>query len=99
MGNPYYSEFSAFVGSFLYALVLAALWLGICRVLPPLRKRLHVSYGIAMAISVMSLIGILVKGYAVNYLNLLGALFCTCLIFWKYRHALAKLDRSRQTSN
>lgn len=96
---PYYSEFSAVVGSFLYALILSALWLGICRIFPPLRKRHHVSYGVAMAVSVASLTVIIFKGYFVHYLNIMGALVCTCLILWRYRYKLGKAASSHRNTN
>lgn len=99
MEDPYYGEVAALVGSFITALFLVVLWLIISKTLPPLRQRLGVSYGIAIILAALSPMVFVIRGYAVHVWDFIGALSCAGLIFWKYRLALAKLDRSRQIPN
>lgn len=76
-------------------MVLAVVWLGISKIVLPLRERFRISYGIAMALPVLSLVDHVVRGYTLNFWNFTGALLCAGLIFWWYRLALGKFNRSR----
>jgi len=98
-GEPLYGPFVEFMGSFFLPMVLAIVWLAICRIVPPLRERLRVCYGIAMAPPVLSLVDLVVRGYTMNFWNFSGALLCVGLIFWRYRFVLGKSNRSRQVAN
>jgi predicted tellurium resistance membrane protein TerC len=99
MEDPYYAEVASFVGSFITAVFLVMAWIVICKTLPPLRQRLGVTYGIAIALAVLSPIIFIIRGYAVHLWDFMGALFCAGLVFWKYRHALANTDKARSISN
>lgn len=94
MEDPYFGEFAGVVGSFFTALFLVVAWLVICRILPPLRQRHSVCYGIAIALAVLSPMVLVFRGFTPHIWDLMGALLCAGLVFWKYRRALAKLDRS-----
>ena len=54
MEDPYYAEVASFVGSFITAVFLVVAWIVVCKTLPPLRQRLGVTYGIAIALAVLS---------------------------------------------
>lgn len=76
-----------FVGAFAVALLFAVVWLIICMVIPPMRRRPGVSYGIAIALSfVPSLIN--VDGPTAS--NLLASLLCVPLLLWQMKRAQAK---------
>jgi len=76
------------LGAFATSLLFAVVWLIICRVIPPLRKRLGVSYGVAIA---LALVPPIVTVGGPNLLNIVGALLCVGLLVWQYRRAKKKM--------
>lgn len=80
-------QFGYVIGAFAISLLLAAVWLIVCKAIPPLRRRLAISYGVAIALAfVPSLITI----DGPNILNIIGTLLCTGLLFWQFKRAQKK---------
>ena len=73
-----------FIGQFASFLILAAIWLIITKLIPPLRRRPSISYGVAMAL--VALLALTQIGVSSS----LAAVLCEGLLFWQYRRALAK---------
>jgi len=80
-------------GQFLIFLVVAAIWLIVTKLIPPLRRRPGVSYGVAMA---LVLLASLTQIHASSWLVLTGVAFllCEALLFWQYRR-----ERTKQAKN
>lgn len=88
-------QLGMFVGSFATSLLFAVVWLLICKAIPPLRRRLGISYGVAIVLGFMPLL-ITIGGPSVS--NVIAALLCGGLLFWQYTRAKAKL-RVSESSN
>ncbi|MHB8425830.1 MAG: hypothetical protein ACYDB9_11905 [Gammaproteobacteria bacterium] len=89
-------QFGYLVGAFAMALLFAVVWLIICKVIPPLRRKLGVSYGIAMA---LAFVPSLITVGGPNIFNLIGSLLCVGLLFWQYKRAQKKLLASASQSD
>ena len=86
-----------FTGTFLISLLLATVWLIICKAIPPMRRKVGLSYGIAI---VFAFIPPLITLEGPTHINLIAALLCAGLLFWQYRRAKAKIEqRSTATEN
>ncbi len=85
-------------GAFAMSLLFAAVWLIICKVVPPLRRKLGVSYGIAIALAFLPALLTIGASDAIH-LNFLGAFLCAGLLFWQYKRAQAKLSALPKISN
>lgn len=78
-----------FVGSFAMSLLFAAIWLIICKVMPPMKMKPGVAYGVAMALAfVPPLLTIGVSDVIV--VNFVAAFACVGLLFWQYKRGQAK---------
>lgn len=87
-----------FVGVFLGTLVLPVVWLIICRVIPPLRRRPGVSCGIGIALAFLpsssAVLALMRRNWVpLDFLAalLLAFLLCSALLLWQYTRAKAKL--------
>jgi hypothetical protein len=85
-------------GAFAISLFFATVWLIICKVIPPLRRKLGVSYGVAIALAFLPALITIGVSDAI-YLNFLGAFLCAGLLFWQYKRAQAKLNVLSKVSN
>lgn len=78
-------------GQFIMFLLVAVVWLIITKLIPPLRRRPGVSYGVAMVLVV--LLALTQIGVSSSLaLTTVAAIVCEALLFWQYRR-----DRSKQT--
>ncbi len=89
-----------FIGFFLGTLILPVVWLIICKVIPPLRRRPGVSYGIAIALAFLPSLGFIARSFPSQLVasELLVGLLCAALLFWQYTRAKAKLRRAPSNS-
>lgn len=78
-----------FVGSFVMSLLVAIIWLIICKVVPPLRKKPRVAYGVAMVLALVPPLLTIGVSDAIA-INFAGAFVCIGLLFWQYKRAQAK---------
>jgi hypothetical protein len=90
------AQFGYMLGAFATSLLFAVVWLIICRIIPPLRKRLEVSYGVAIA---LALVPSIVTVGGPNLLNVVGALLCVGLLVWQYKRAQKKRLASASQAN
>jgi hypothetical protein len=84
------------VGAFATSLLFAVVWLIICRIIPPLRKRIGVSYGVAIA---LAFVPSFVTVGGPNVFNIIGALLCVGLLFWQYKRAKKKQLATHQPTD
>lgn len=82
------AQFGAFIGSFAISLLFAVVWLLVTLLIPPIRRRPVVSYGVSMAVAFLPTF-ITMGGPDAS--NLLAAALCAALLFWQLRRAQAKL--------
>ena len=80
------TQLGMFVGSFFTSLLLAVVWLLICKAISPLRRRPGISYGVAIVLGFVPSV-ITIGGPSVS--NVLAALLCGGLLFWQYNRAKA----------
>jgi hypothetical protein len=83
----------AFVGAFCASLFVAAIWLIICMIIPPLKRRPVASYGIAMVLG-GGLQLIIYGGPDVH--NYIAALLVVVILYWQMKRAKAKLAAASQ---
>lgn len=79
------------IGAFAMSLLFAAVWLIICKAIPPLRNKLGISYGVAIA---LAFVPSLVTIGGPNIFNIIGTLICAGLLFWQFKRAQKKLSSS-----
>lgn len=72
------------IGQFVVFLLVAAIWLIITKFIPPLRRRLGVSYGVAMALVVLLALTQIGVSQSLAF-TLVAAIICEALLFWQYR--------------
>lgn len=78
-----------FFGAFVMSLLFAAVWLIICKLVPPLRKKPGISYGVAMVLALIP--PFLTLGVSDTIIvNFVAAFACVGLLFWQYKRAQAK---------
>jgi hypothetical protein len=80
-------QFGYLIGAFAMSLLFAVVWLIICKTIPPLRRKLGVSYGVAIA---LSFVPSLVTVGGPSILNIIGTLLCAGLLFWQFKRAQKK---------
>jgi hypothetical protein len=78
----------AFVGAFAVSLGIAAVWLIIAMIIPPLRKRPKGTYITAMVLCVLPQ---LVTYGGPGPINFLAAIACVLLLVWQMKRAQKKL--------
>lgn len=81
------------LGSFVESLLLAVIWLIICKIIPPLRSKIGVSYGIAIALALVPLF-ITVTPAGPNISGFVGTLLCVGLLILQYKRAKNKMLKS-----
>ena len=79
----------AFVGAFAVSLLFAALWLIVCKIIPSMRRRVGVSYSVAI---VLAFLPPLIRLGGPNYIGLWAALLCAGLLFWDYKRTIARVE-------
>jgi multisubunit Na+/H+ antiporter MnhE subunit len=77
-----------FIGSIAISLGIAAIWLILSMLIPPLRRNPGVSYAVAMALALLVQAVSLDRG---NILNWIAALLVVAVLYWQMRRAKAKL--------
>lgn len=75
------------IGAFAMSLLFSVVWLIICKVIPPLRKKLNISYAVAIG---LAFVPSLVTIGGPNILNIIGTLLCAGLLFWQFRREQKK---------
>ena len=75
------------IGGLGMSLLFTLVWLVIAKLIPGLRDRLGLTYGIA---GVLAFVPSLVAPRGPNVLNLIGPVICVGLLIWQYRR-----DRER----
>ena len=78
----------AFVGAFAVSLGIAAVWLIIAMIIPPLRKRPKGTYITAMVLCVLPQ---LVTYGGPGPINYMAAIACVLLLIWQMKRAQKKL--------
>lgn len=77
------------IGQFVMFLLVAAIWLIITKLIPPLRRRPGISYGVAMVLVV--LLALTQIGVSSSLaLTAVAVVVCEALLFWQYRRDRAK---------
>jgi hypothetical protein len=84
-------QFGYLIGAFAMSLLFAVVWLIICKAIPPLRRKIGVSYGVAIA---LAFVPSLVTVGGPNILNIIGTLLCVGLLFWQFKRAQTKQQPS-----
>ncbi len=84
-----------FDGAFVASLGIAAIWLVIAYIIPPLRTRPQISYPIAMVLAV--LLQLITYG-GQDILNILAAAICIILLFVQMQRAKRKISNINDTS-
>ena len=77
----------AFFGAFGVSLVIAAIWLIIAEIIPPLRKRPKGTHIIAMVLAVLTQ---LVPYGGPSAINILAAVVCVRLLVWRMKRIQSK---------
>ena len=77
------------IGAFAVSLLFAALWLIVCKIIPPMRRRVGVSYSVAI---VLAFLPPLIRLGGPNYIGLWAALLCVGLLFWDYKRTIARVE-------
>jgi len=80
------------LGVFGLSLAFALIWLVISKIIPPLRERVGLSYGIAAVLAFVPLF------IAPNALNVIGPVLCVGLILWQYSRDRKRLAEAREAS-
>ena len=80
--------FGYFIGAILLSLLFGAVGLIICSAIPPLRKNIGVSHGIAIA---LTFVPSFVTIDGPNIMDISGSLFSAGLLFWRYKRKQKKL--------
>src|SRR5258705_2130285 len=74
------------LAGFTLSLILPVLWLIICKIIRPLRRRPGISYGIAMA---LAFVWGLFEIRGDSRVTIIGAPFAAAFLFWQYKRAKA----------
>jgi predicted branched-subunit amino acid permease len=93
--NP--AIFGAFIGAFAISLGIAAIWLIISMIIPPLRKRPKGTYITAMVLCVLPQ---LITYGGPGPINFMAAIACVLLLVWQMKRTQKKLtSKSRSDSD
>jgi len=82
-----------FIGAFAVSLGIAAIWLIIAYVIPPLRRRPQWTYITAMILSVLPQVITVYNGFG-DTLNILAAIVCVALLAFQLKRAKKKLTEN-----
>lgn len=85
-----------FVGAFAVSLGIAAVWLIIAMIIPPLRKRPKGTYITAMVLCVLPQ---LVTYGGPGAINFMAAIACVLLLVWQMKRAQKKLAEKNSTES
>lgn len=81
----------AILAYFVLSLFLPAVWLIVCKLVPALRDRVGLSYGVAIALSFAFTVFVVAESAQDLQPSIAGALLCAGLLFWQFTRAKAKL--------
>ena len=82
-----YSLAKSLGGGFAMSLLFAAVWVIICKAIPPLRNKLSLCFGVAIA---LAFVPSLVTIGGPNILSIIASLICAGLLFWQFKRAQKK---------
>lgn len=88
--------FGYVIGQFVMFLLVAAIWLIITKLIPPLRRRPGISYGVAMVLVVLLALTQIGLSPSLAF-TALAAVICEALLFWQYRRDRAKQAKYRES--
>jgi len=84
----------SFIGAFAVSLAIAAIWLIIAKIIPPLRRRPKGTYITAMVLCVLPQ---LVTYDGPGPINFMAAIACVLLLLWQMKRAQKKLVSESST--
>ena len=83
--------FGEIIGGLIATILLPVVWLIACKIIPKLRRKISVSYGVAITLATFIFLFLAVfGGNRMNALGLIGALLGPVLLFFDYRRAQRK---------
>ena len=87
----------ALVGDFVGTIIFGVIWLVLCKLIKPLRQRPHVSYGIALSLTVLS--GLVAMVVDQGLTTIVGGFFGYLFMFWQYERAVQIQESVPQEKN
>ncbi|WP_270667086.1 MULTISPECIES: hypothetical protein, partial [unclassified Aeromonas] len=87
--------FGYFIGAFASSLFMAAVWLIIAKIIPPLRSRPKITYFPAMALALLAQLLTISGPTAINFS---AAALCIAVLFWQFKRAQSKLEECNASS-
>jgi len=85
------ADVGATIGAFAAAIGVGALWLLMAYAIPPLRRRPHISYPVAMVLA--AVVAVIPIGGPTGA-TVGGSALCIALLFWQMRRAQRRLTLS-----